>query len=397
MTDPSDAEPLLPLSVPHLGGNEWGYLRECLDTNWVSYVGPFVDRFERLLAMKAGAAHAVAVSSGTAALHVALELAGVGPDDEVLLPAASFIAAANAVRYRGAWPALVDIRPSDWQLDVDGLAKFLAEGCSVQGGRLVHRATTRRIAALLPVHLLGGMGDVDAVAELATKYELPVVEDAAECLGATYGGRPIGAPTSKYRGPLRLVITSFNGNKIVTTGGGGAIFTEDRALAERARHLTTTARIDPVEFVHDVVGYNYRMTNVAAALGVAQLEQLDHFVEVKRRHAVRYRAALAGWSRARHHPEPAGCTSTYWLYTLLLDRPSRPVIDALNVARIMARPVWRPLHRQPALVDACRAVTPLEFSEDFHARGICLPSSVALTDQDVARVADALRNVSPNS
>ena len=384
------SDPTIPLSVPRLAGNEWAYVKECLDTNWVSYVGPFVDRFERELAVRTGAAVAVATASGTAALHVALRLAGVEADDEVAMPGLTFVAPANAVRYVGAWPLFGDIRADDWQWDVERFARFLETGCAARGGRLVNRTTGRRLAALLPVHLLGGMGDVDAWAELAAKYELPLIEDAAECLGATCKGRPIGAPVPGFRGPFRLVATSFNGNKIITTGGGGALLAEDAALAARAKHLTTTAKADKIEFFHDEVGYNYRLTNLAAALGVAQLEQLDRHVELKRAIAARYADGLGGVPGVRPHPEPAGCRSTFWMYSALLPGAARPVVDRLNAAGVMARPIWMPLVRLPAFAGAAPAMD-MPVIEDLYHRGISLPCSAGLEAPEQERVIGTLR------
>jgi perosamine synthetase len=380
----------IPLSVPHLAGNEWAYIKECLDTNWVSYVGPFVDRFERELAAKVGAKHAVATGSGTAALHVALVLAGVGPDDEVVMPGLTFVAPANAVRYCGAWPVFTDIAARDWQWDVALLADFLANGCGASNGKLVNKQTGRRIAALLPVHLLGGMCDVDAVAELASRYELPLIEDAAECLGATYKGRGIGAACPSYRGPIRLVATSFNGNKIITTGGGGALLAEDPALAARAKHLTTTAKADKMEFYHDEVGYNYRLTNIAAALGVAQLEKLDEYVEIKRGIAARYAEGLKDCAGVTVHPEPRDCRSIFWMYSATLPCEAGPVIRRLNEQGIMSRPLWVPLHRLPAFSGHCHVVKAGE-AERFYERGLSLPCSVSLTESDQQRVIAALR------
>ena len=380
----------IPLSVPHLAGNEWTYIKDCLDTNWVSYVGPYVERFEKELAIKVGSRCAVATSSGTAALHVALLLAGVGRDDEVVMPGLTFVAPANAIRYCGAWPTFTDIRADDWQWDVAQVKAFL-KGCGMQDGKLVNKQTGRRIAALLPVHLLGGMCDVDAVAELATHYELPIVEDAAECLGATYKGRPIAAACPVYRGPLRLVITSFNGNKIITTGGGGAIFSDDSAIAGRAKHLTTTAKADKIEFFHDEVGYNYRLTNIAAALGVAQLEKLDEYVEIKRAIAGRYAAAFGDNRHIRTHREPADCRSTFWMYSIRLDRAARPEIDKLNADGIMARPLWVPLHRLPVFKDSC-FIYNAEQCDQLHAAGLSLPCSVGLTTKDQQRVTEFLQH-----
>jgi len=375
----------IPLAVPNLAGNEWAYIKDCLDTNWVSYAGPYVDRFERELAGQAGAQHAVATASGTAALHVALLLAGVGWDDEVVMPGLTFVAPANAVRYCGAWPVFTDVRESDWQWDVQQVGEFLEAGCGMRDGKLVNKRTGRRIAALLPVHLLGGMCDVDAVAGLATRYALPVVEDAAECLGGRYKGRPIGAACPACRGPMRLVATSFNGNKIITTGGGGAILTEDPALAARAKHLTTTAKADKIEFLHDEVGYNYRLTNIAAAMGVAQLEKLAAYVEIKRGIAARYAEGLRGQVGIALHPEPACCRSTFWMYTVMLNRPSRPVVDALNARGIMSRPLWMPIPSLPPFRDGCHVVN-IQVAERLYRQALSLPCSVGLSAELVDKV-----------
>lgn len=376
----------IPLSVPHLAGKEWVYIKECLDTNWVSYLGPFVGRFERKLAEVAQARHAVAVSSGTAALHVALHLSGVGRDDEVIMPAMSFVAPANAVRYCGAWPVFTDVNEKDWQWDVQQVADFLATGCETRNGRLVNRATGRRIAALLPVHLLGGMCDVDAVVALALHYDLPVIEDAAECLGATWHDRGIGAPSDSVR---RIVTTSFNGNKVVTAGGGGALLCHDEELAARARHITTTAKTGTLEFYHDELGFNYRLTNIAAAMGLAQLESLSHYVGIKRQIAARYHEAFSNLPVVRH-PEAIGCASIYWLYTILLRDNSRVVMHALNERGVMARPFWVPMPKLPAFAHAM--VYRSANADMLYDRGISLPSSVGLSEEDQAFVISCLRN-----
>lgn len=375
----------IPLSVPHLAGNEWAYVKECLDTNWVSYVGSFVTRFEQDLAVNTGAQYTVALSSGTAALHLALLLAGVGPEEEVIMPAVSFVAPANAVRYCYAWPVFTDIRSEDWQWDVEQLGDFLAGACEARNGRIYNKATGRRIAALMPVHLLGGMCDLDAVAGLASRYELPLIEDAAECLGAAYKDRPIGAASSCYSGPMRLVITSFNGNKIITTGGGGALLTDDAGLAAKARHLSTTAKAGGVEFFHDSVGYNYRLTNMAAALGVAQLEQLEQHVEAKRAIALRYQNGLSRRTELFLHPEPLHCRSTFWMYTVRIKGPARPLIDDLNRRGVMSRPIWNPLPSLPVYRD-CYSHRGVEIAHAFCREALSLPCSVGLTpaEQDQA-------------
>jgi perosamine synthetase len=372
----------IPLSVPEIRGNEWSYIKECLDTNWISYVGPFVERFEKDLAECCGAQYAVATASGTAALHLGLLLAGVDSDSEVVMPAITFVAPANAVRYCGAWPAFIDIRQSDWQMDIDKLADFLRNGCTISSGQMINKATGRRVSALLPVHLMGDMCDVDAVLELAAEFHLPVVEDAAECVGATYKNRGIGAASPASGNITRFIATSFNGNKIVTTGGGGALLTNDAALARRAKHISTTAKADPIAFYHDDIGYNYRLNNVCAALGVAQLEKLDEYVAIKRRIAARYAEAFAGTQAITPHPASTHANPTYWLYTVMLDRPARPIVDALNADGIQSRPIWVPMHKLPMFTSCWRHSS--EFADQFHEHALSLPCSVGLSDDDLA-------------
>jgi perosamine synthetase len=396
-------KPNIPLSVPTLQGNEWTYIRECLDTNWVSYVGPFVDRFQGELAAACGARYANATVSGTAALHIALILAGVEPDTEVIMPALTFVAPANAVRYCHAWPVFVDVSASDWQLDIDKLATFLRAECEWTKGMLRNRLTQRRIAAVMPVHLLGDLCDVDAVAEIAAEFNLPVVEDAAECVGATYKGRGIGAPVAGIEPSRRQVATSFNGNKIITTGGGGALFTDDEELARRARHLATTAKTDPVAFFHDEVGYNYRLTNVLAALGVAQLERLNIHVARKRAIAARYARALhARPGVAAVHPRAPHTEPIYWLYTVLLDCPATDAVRLLNAAGIQARPLWTPMADLPAF-RSCQSFA-VDAAPRLHDSAVSLPSSVSITNEEqdyvieqvlrIARSVDRLERIS---
>jgi perosamine synthetase len=390
-TEPAPAKPFIPLSVPTLGGNEWRYIKECLDTNWVSYLGAFVDRFEKDLAEHSGAAHAVAMTSGTAALHIALLVAGVEPESEVVMPGITFVAPANAVRYVGAWPVLIDLDERDWQIDTGKLADFLENGCSARGGKLYNRATGRRIAALMPVHLLGDMCDVDEVAALASRFDLPLIEDAAECVGAGYRGRGFAAPTPAIDPRRRMVCASFNGNKIVTTGGGGAVLTGDSSLASRAKHLSTTAKTRALEFFHDEVGFNYRMTNLAAAMGVAQLERLPEFAAVKRATAAAYRAAFAGDERITPHPSSPWGDPIYWLYTVMVPGAALPVVEKLNAAGVQSRPVWTPIWELPAF-SKNTMVHSSDFAQRFHLHALSLPSSVSITPEEIARVVCELRN-----
>lgn len=371
----------IPNAVPYLGGNEWQYLKECLDTNWVSSAGPFVDRFEREVAAYVGAPHAVATASGTAALHVALLLAGVEPGDEVLVPALTFVATANAVRYCGGVPVFMDVEPRTWGMDPGKVREFLTRECEGRGGRLVNRSSRRTVKALLPVHLYGHPVDLDPLLELAGRFALVVVEDAAEALGARYRGRRVGAHG-------RLGCLSFNGNKIITAGGGGMVLTGDGALADRARALTTQAREPGPEWLHREVGFNYRLTNIQAALGLAQLEQIERFIEAKRATARAYTGALERLGGAEPLGEAPWAFSTFWMYSVLLDPARygdvRRLIEAAAAEQIQLRPLWYPLHRQPAY--AGHQAYRVEVADRLHARGVSLPCSVGIAPEERERV-----------
>lgn len=377
--------PVIPNAVPHLAGNEWKYLKECLDTNWVSSVGPFVDRFEREVAAYVGVPHAVATVNGTAALHVALVAAGVQPGDEVLVPALTFIATANAVSYCGAQPVFLDSEETSWGLDAGKMADFLARECAVTAGQVVNRATGRIVRAALPVHLYGHPCDLDAVLEVARRYPLAVIEDAAEALGARYRDRSVGC-----EGLLSCL--SFNGNKIITTGGGGMVLTRDAQVATRVRRLTSQARSDAIEYVHEETGFNYRLTNIQAALGVAQLEQLDGFVESKRATAAHYRDLLASVPGVTVFAEAPWARSTYWMTSVLLDGRRGPdvrgLLRGLNAAGIGARPLWRPLNTQPVFKAA--QSYQVEVAARLYERGLSLPCSVGITPAEREAVAAQL-------
>ena len=377
----------IPLCVPEIRGNEWRYVKECLDTGWVSSVGAYVTQFEEAMAGRAGVEHAVAATSGTAALHTALLAAGVRPGDEVLVSTLSFVAPANTIRYAGAWPVFIDAEPVHWQMDVARVADFLENECRREGGELRNRATGRPVRAVMPVHILGHPVDMDPLMELARRHGLVVIEDATESLGALYKGQPVGSLGD-------LACFSFNGNKIITTGGGGMLVTRRAGWAERARYLTTQAKDDPVEFVHNEIGYNYRLTNIQAAMGCAQLELLDSYVAAKRSIAARYAAALADVPGIRWQREASWAFSTCWLSTLLADESvpglgSRELIRRLAGARIQSRPLWQPLHLSPAHAGAPGGPWPV--AERLNREAASLPSSVGLTDEGLERVVQAVR------
>ena len=363
-----------PLHAPDLQGKEREYLIECIDSTYVSSVGPFVDRFERELEKFTGARHAIAVANGTAALHVALILAGVKADDEVLVPALTFVATANAVRYCHAHPHFVDIDPLNLGVDPRALRAYLETTAVIEDGRCINRNTRRVIRALVPMHAFGHPAALEELCAVAKDFQLELVEDAAESLGSSYHG----AHTGTFG---RLGVLSFNGNKIITTGGGGAILTNDSALAKHAKHLTTTAKLPHRwEYVHDEVGYNYRMPNLNAAMGCAQIERLPALLQAKRKLYSAYRTAFSGLPWAHIVAEPPGCHSNYWLQTVILAPEAAhlrdAILDATNQAGIMTRPAWRLLHRLPPY-SACPRMR-LSQSELVEAALINIPSSAAL-------------------
>src|SRR5947208_3929439 len=390
VSEPGDAPPagFISLCVPNIGGNERAYVEECLDTGWLSAAGPFVERFERQFAATLGVTHAVATASGTAALHTALLVAGVRPGDEVVLPSLSFIAPANTVRYVGAWPTFVDVDPHYWQLDPSELRAFLRDDCTVRQRELHNRHTGRRVVAVMPVDILGHPCDLQGIKEIAEEYGLAIVEDATESLGALYRHRPLGQWS-------RLTCFSFNGNKLMTTGGGGMVVTDDPELAQRALYLTTQAKDDPLEFVHREIGYNYRLTSVQAALGCAQLERLAGFVADKRRIAARYDEAFRDVPGIRPMKEAPWATASYWMYTILLgpdscSTDSRTLLQSLAACNIQTRPLWQPLHLSAAHRGSF--ARPCPTASRLNRLALSLPCSTGLTEQEQRRVIAAVRH-----
>ena len=363
------------LHEPSFDGNEWLYLKECLDSNYVSSSGKFVDQFELSLAHYTGAKYAISVVNGTAALQIALKLAGVNSGEEVLLPALTFIATANAISHLGAIPHFVDSEESTLGIDVVKLREYLSANTEEQSSLRINKHTKRIIRALVPMHTFGHPSDLEQLLSIARDFNLVLVEDAAESLGSFYKGQHTG--TFGLLGSL-----SFNGNKTITTGGGGAILTNDETLARRAKHLTTTAKISHKwEFDHDEIGYNYRMPNINAALGCAQIEKLPEKVIAKRELFKRYKEEFKLISGASIFEESSNCQSNYWLQTLLLEDDSLrlrdSVLDASNNVGIMTRPAWKlisnlaPYGNSPAMS--------LEGANSLYRRAINLPSSPALS------------------
>ena len=376
----------VPLSVPELHGNEWAYVKECLDTNWVSSVGSFVDRFEQMLANFSNNKFAVAASSGTAALHTALLVAGILPNDEVIISTLTFIAPANAIRYAGAWPVFIDAEPDYWQMDPKKIAEFLENGCTQENGRLINKTTRRQVCAVMPVHILGHPCKMDEIVKLARRYNLIIIEDATESLGAKYLDTPVG-----HIGDIACF--SFNGNKLITTGGGGMIVTDNEAWAIKAKFLTTQAKDDPLEFIHGELGYNYRLTNLLAAMGCAQMEQVLEYVASKQRIAKTYEQSLTDVFGLTLMKEAPWATSVFWMYTILVDESkygmdSRALLRKLGEAGIQSRPLWQPLHLSPVFANLTKIEAPV--AEWLNRQAISLPCSVGLTPQEQDRVISAI-------
>jgi perosamine synthetase len=377
---------IIPLIVPEIGGNEWLYVKECLDTGWVSSVGSYVDRFEQMVASQAGTRYAVATVNGTSALHVALLVAGVHPEDEVLVSTLTFIAPVNAIRYAGAWPVFIDAEPDYWQMDSARAIEFLERECRWVDGELRNKTTGRRVTAVLPVHVLGQAVDLDPIISVAKQYNLKVIEDATEGLGATYKGRSLGSIGDSG-------CFSFNGNKLITTGGGGMLVTSNEEWACKAKYLTTQAKDDPIEYIHGEIGYNYRLTNVLSAIGCAQVEQLDTFIARKRSIAARYSEKLAevpGITPMRSAP---GVESSCWLYTILVDEDqfgmdSRQLMHRLNSQNIQCRPLWQPIHLSPAHRSKGALERPV--AERLARQALSLPCSVGLSESEQERVIAAI-------
>jgi dTDP-4-amino-4,6-dideoxygalactose transaminase len=362
------------LSPPDMSDRERASLMAAFDSNWIAPLGPEVDAFERELAIRTGVSAAAALSSGTAALHLALVLLDVGPGDEVWTSALTFAATANAIRYVGATPVFIDSERASWNMDSTLLRDALQDAAL--------RGSLPKV--VIAVDLYGQCADYDAILAACEEYGVPVIEDAAEALGATYRDRPAGSFGA-------IGVLSFNGNKIMTTSGGGALLSDDATLAGRARHLASQARLPAAHYQHEEVGYNYRLSNLLAAVGRAQLTRLDGFVQRRREINRRYRAALQGIDGIVFLPEAPGGRSTCWLTCVLLDEERlgvgpEQIREHLETLNIEARPVWKPMHLQP-VYQGCRVVGGA-VAEDLFRRGLCLPSGSTLSEEAQRRVVD---------
>ncbi|MBL7729914.1 MAG: LegC family aminotransferase [Chitinophagaceae bacterium] len=367
-------EKFIPLSVPNIAGNEWKYVKDCLDTGWISSVGSYVTQFEQMVAGFAGAKYGVAAVNGTAALHIALLLSGVKQNDYVILPNLTFVASANSIKYLGAEPLLIDADPALWQMDLDLLEEFLENETDIKGSELIYIKDGRRIGAIMPVHILGNMCDMDRFLSIVQKYPLPIVEDATEALGTTYKGKSAGTFSP-------LAAFSFNGNKIISTGGGGVIVTNDEALAKHAKHLTTTAKASADEYYHDEVGYNYRLVNVLAAIGVGQMELLPSFIQRKKECVDFYKKELSGVADIRFQQELPEVKTNGWLFTIQTDKQQQ-LLDHLNANKILSRRFWMPMNKLPMYKD-CVYIQQKDNSDYIYNTCLSIPSSTSITNEEL--------------
>lgn len=368
---------MIPLSVPNLAGNEWKYVKECLDTNWVSSIGSYVNQFEKSVADFCGVPFAIATSNGTTALHICLLLAGVKRNDLVIVPNITFVASANSVTYTGAEPVFIDIEDNTWQMDLRLLEQFLQEECSLVDEECIHTGTGRRVSAILPVHVLGNMCNMRKLLQIASAYKLKIVEDATEGLGSYFSGKHAGSFGT-------ISALSFNGNKIITTGGGGMILTDNAELAKEAKHITTQAKASKEEYYHDEIGYNYRLVNILAAMGVAQMEQLPGFLKRKKEITVKYNASLSKFEGIVGQEVTKDVTCNYWLYTVKAPRQIE-LRKFLQQNDIEARPFWVPMNRLPAFKNNIY-YQKKDVSAQVYASCISLPCSTGITDAEIDTV-----------
>lgn len=373
---------MIPLCVPNLVGNERKYLNECIDSTFVSSVGKFVGEFEKAIAKSAGVPYAVATSAGTTALHIALVACGVGQDDLVMIPSYTFVATANAVSHCGAQPFLVDVDAHTWTMDVQKLQQILEVDTMYKDNKLVYKPTGQRIAAIMPVYTLGNVADMKAIWRIAQKYNLPVVADAAAAIGATYHGEPIGRLAT-------ATVFSFNGNKTITSGGGGAVVTDDQILVEQIRHLLSTARIG-IEYTHDMVGYNYRMTNIEAAVGLAQIELLDRFIMRKKEIRRFYNTEFDRSNGVAMFPDQEH-ESTCWFSGIVLESEQkvRDMCSWLSQHGIEARTFWKPMHLQKPYQECPR--TSMDICDGLWSRILTLPCSTGITDGELKKVVSVVK------
>ena len=373
---------MIPLSVPSIAGNEWKYVKDCLDTGWISSVGSYVTDFENEVAKFSQTQYGVACVNGSAGLHVAMQLCGVQKDDYVITPNITFIATVNAIKYCNANPIFIDVDTDDWQMDLNVLEKFLETETEIKNEKCFYKKTGKPISALLAVHVLGNVGDLDRLMNICNQYKLLFLEDSTESLGSYYKGKHTG-------GFGKMGVFSFNGNKIISTGGGGVMVTNDESLAKRAKHITTQAKADPMEYYHDENGYNYRLVNILAAMGLAQMEQLPGFIINKKKMDAFYRKELAGVGDIVFQKVSEEVDPNCWLFTIKTKKKVE-LLKYLNNLEITSRPFWVPMNQLPMHKNDIY-ISNNDTSNHIYDTCLSIPSSVAITDNELNEVVLAIK------
>ena len=378
---------MIPLSIPNINGNEWQYVKDCLDTGWISSAGEYVNKFEEAIQSYTGVKYAIACMNGTAGLQVSLKLAKVSEKDIVIAPNLTFVATLNAISYSGAQIVLIDVSENSWQIDVDLLQKWLENNTITKFVKdkpvTTEIASGKKIGAIMPVYVLGGFIGIDQLIKISTTYGIPLIEDSTEALGSFKNG--------KHAGTFGLTgVLSFNGNKIISTGGGGMILTNNKKIANKARHITTTAKTDPLDYFHDEVGYNYRLVNVLAAIGVAQMENFESILKRKKEIDAIYRKELKGIGDINFQENDPNSDPNCWLFTFRTKK-MRELLNHLNSNEIQSRPFWTPMNNLPMYKDLMY-INENDISNKIFKECISIPSSSNLTIDDQYKVISEIKN-----
>ena len=378
---------MIPLSVPHLNGNEWKYVKDCLDTGWISSAASYVNQFETMVADFVGAKYGIACMNGTVGLQIAQIIAGVLPSDYIIAPNVTFIATLNSIKYTRANPILVDVFQDTWQIDLELLENFLNEFTELKliDGKWhsYHKTDGKRVFAIMPVHVLGNMCDMDYLRRISEKHHLVVIEDSAEALGTTYNGRHAGTFGD-------LGVFSFNGNKIISTGGGGVIVTDNPVFAKKARHLTTQAKVSSMDYIHDEIGYNYRLVNILAAVGVAQMEQFPELLKSKKIIDAFYKTELKGVGDIVFQNVLNDVNPNCWLFTFKTHH-MRALLEYLNANDVQSRPFWMPMNQLEMFKDSIYISTD-DQSAKIYENCISIPSSASITMNQLSIVVKTIKN-----